>query len=120
MPQNNDELFNDEELFDHVLTEEDFKHHQEELDKAGLDVGDVIQVSKEDLKKFEYEPEKDEDPITSEEVVEEGEEVNDGLPSWARAEGVKAKPNEVKEILKKEEPKQVVRKEESIPDWAQA
>lgn len=122
------ELF-DEEMVDHVLTEEDFVHHAEDLKDSGLVVGDVIEISKDDIAKFTYEkkseePAKDENgqagiPVKAEEG-EQVDEAGDLLPEWARTPETRATIAEANNLLQKEQPKPVSRLPEEAKEWEQA
>jgi len=114
-----DEALFDEELIDHVVTQEDLDLNPE-LAEEGTKVGDVIQIPKE-----ETDDEEDDtkggvsnEEETKEEVLEE-ETYNGPIPLWARADGViPSKKDE--ENFKTKTVDKPVNREEKLPEYMTA
>jgi len=109
-----DEALFDEELVDHVVTQEDLDLNPE-LEEEGTKVGDTIQVPKEEEEIEEEEEEEDNDKGS--EVSTEDEKAYSGpIPLWARADGVIPSKKDEEQFKTKTVDKPVNR-EEKLPEY---
>jgi len=114
-----DEALFDDELVDHVVTQEDLDLNPE-LAEEGTKVGDVIQIPKEDDEEDDTKGGVSNEEETNEEKEEVLDETYNGpIPLWARAEGVIPSKKDEEQFRTKTVDKPVNR-EEKLPEYMTA